>query len=54
MAPRSRTSAGILMFRRRRETIEFFLAHPGGPLFVHKDKGHWTIPKAKPRRAKTY
>jgi predicted NUDIX family NTP pyrophosphohydrolase len=47
MSPRSRTSAGILMFRRRGDKIEFLLAHPGGPLFVHKDDGHWTIPKGE-------
>ena len=47
MSPRSRTSAGILMFRRRDDKIEFLLAHPGGPLFVRKDNGHWTIPKGE-------
>ena len=47
MSARSRTSAGLLMFRRRGDTVEFLLAHPGGPLFVHKDKGHWTIPKGE-------
>jgi predicted NUDIX family NTP pyrophosphohydrolase len=47
MSPRSRTSAGILMFRRRGDKIEFLLAHPGGPHFVQKDKGHWTIPKGE-------
>ena len=47
MSPRSRISAGILMFRRRGDKIEFLLAHPGGPLFVHKDNGHWTIPKGE-------
>ena len=47
MSPRSRISAGILMFRRRGDRIEFLLAHPGGPHFVHKDKGHWTIPKGE-------
>jgi len=35
------------MFRRRGNEIEFLLAHPGGPFFVHKDKGHWTIPKGE-------
>jgi predicted NUDIX family NTP pyrophosphohydrolase len=35
------------MFRRRGAKIEFLLAHPGGPLFVHKDQGHWTIPKGE-------
>jgi predicted NUDIX family NTP pyrophosphohydrolase len=24
-----------------------FLAHPGGPLFVKKDEGAWTIPKGE-------
>jgi predicted NUDIX family NTP pyrophosphohydrolase len=47
MPSRSRISAGLLMFRRRDGEIEFLLAHPGGPLFVHKDKGHWTIPKGE-------
>ncbi|MGH8092025.1 MAG: NUDIX domain-containing protein [Chthoniobacterales bacterium] len=44
---RSRTSAGLLMFRRRGDKVEFLLAHPGGPLFVRKDEGHWTIPKGE-------
>ena len=43
--PRERQiSAGILAFRRRRE-LEILLAHPGGPLWVKKDAGAWTIPK---------
>ena len=37
-------SAGILAFRRRRE-LEILLAHPGGPFWVKKDAGAWTIPK---------
>lgn len=37
-------SAGILLFRRGNE-LEVFLAHPGGPYFVRKDDGIWTIPK---------
>src|SRR4030095_1366719 len=43
----SRTSAGLVMFRRRGGALEVFLAHPGGPLFVNKDDGHWTIPKGE-------
>jgi len=27
--------------------LEVLLAHPGGPFFVHKDAGHWTIPKGE-------
>lgn len=38
-------SAGILGYRKRGETIEFFLVHPGGPFFAKKDEGAWTIPK---------
>ena len=35
------------MYRRLKE-IEFFLVHPGGPYFVKKDQGYWTIPKGEP------
>jgi predicted NUDIX family NTP pyrophosphohydrolase len=44
---RSRTSAGLLMFRRRNNQLEVLLAHPGGPLFARKDDGVWTIPKGE-------
>jgi predicted NUDIX family NTP pyrophosphohydrolase len=46
-SPRSRISAGLLMFRRRNDELEFLLAHPGGPLFARKDEGIWTIPKGE-------
>jgi len=46
-SPRSRISAGLLMFRRRNDQVEVFLAHPGGPLFARKDEGIWTIPKGE-------
>jgi predicted NUDIX family NTP pyrophosphohydrolase len=35
------------MFRRRKGELEFLLAHPGGPFFVQKDLGVWTIPKGE-------
>ena len=35
------------MFRRRNNELEVLLAHPGGPLFAHKDDGVWTIPKGE-------
>jgi len=38
-------SAGILLFRRRGSDLEVFLVHPGGPYWVHRDKGAWSIPK---------
>lgn len=40
-------SAGILLFRRRDGALEVLLAHPGGPLWAHKDLGAWTIPKGQ-------
>ncbi|RQP18499.1 NUDIX domain-containing protein [Parapedobacter defluvii] len=40
-------SAGILLFRRIGRGIQFFLVHPGGPFFVRKDAGAWTIPKGE-------
>ncbi len=42
-----RTSAGILLWRRRDGRLEVLLAHPGGPLWAKKDHGHWTIPKGE-------
>jgi predicted NUDIX family NTP pyrophosphohydrolase len=38
-----RVSAGILLWRRDRGELEVLLAHMGGPLWVKKDRGHWTI-----------
>lgn len=43
-----RVSAGILLFRRTNPGFEVLLAHPGGPLFEGRDRGHWTIPKGEP------
>ncbi|MGZ3881700.1 MAG: NUDIX domain-containing protein [Flavisolibacter sp.] len=42
-----KTSAGIVLFRRRAEDIEVFLVHPGGPFWKGKDKGVWSIPKGE-------
>ena len=42
-----RTSGGILLWRRRDGELEVLLAHPGGPHWVRKDHGHWTIPKGE-------
>lgn len=38
-------SAGVLMYRRRGPALEYFLVHPGGPLWAKKDEGFWSIPK---------
>ena len=43
-----RVSAGILLFRRSLAGLEVLLAHPGGPFFDGRDRGHWTIPKGEP------
>ncbi|MGI8891580.1 MAG: NUDIX hydrolase [Chthoniobacterales bacterium] len=45
---RPRTSAGLLMFRRKEGQLEVLLAHPGGPYSARKDDGFWTIPKGEP------
>lgn len=48
MADKSgRTSAGILLWRRREGRLEVLLAHQGGPFWATKDLGHWTIPKGE-------
>ena len=46
-ASRSRTSAGILLFRRTPGGVEVLLGHPGGPYFEGKDVGAWSIPKGQ-------
>ena len=43
--PMAKVSAGLLMWRRRNEVVEFLLAHPGGPYFARRDAGTWTLPK---------
>jgi predicted NUDIX family NTP pyrophosphohydrolase len=40
-------SAGLLLYRRRGESIEVFLVHPGGPFWARKDMGAWSIPKGE-------
>lgn len=41
----SKISAGLLLFRRRGQGLEYFLVHPGGPYFANKHEGVWTAPK---------
>jgi len=40
-----KSSAGILLYRRKEGGLEVFLVHPGGPFWVKKDDGAWSIPK---------
>lgn len=35
------------MYRRSGTAIEVFLVHPGGPFWIKKDKGAWTVPKGE-------
>lgn len=48
MDKRKNISAGLLMYRQADDELAFFLAHPGGPYFIGKDEGWWTIPKGLP------
>jgi predicted NUDIX family NTP pyrophosphohydrolase len=40
-------SAGILLYRRPPSGVEVLLGHPGGPYYVKKDDGVWSIPKGE-------
>jgi predicted NUDIX family NTP pyrophosphohydrolase len=41
------SSAGILMYRDTRKSLEVLLVHPGGPFWRNKDEGAWSIPKGE-------
>jgi predicted NUDIX family NTP pyrophosphohydrolase len=40
-------SAGLLLYRVRDTQPEVLLVHPGGPFWVNKDAGAWTVPKGE-------
>lgn len=40
-------SAGLLLYRKNTGSLEVFLVHPGGPFWVKKDLGAWSIPKGE-------
>jgi predicted NUDIX family NTP pyrophosphohydrolase len=43
-----RRSAGILLYRRPAPgSVEVLIAHPGGPAWVNRDAGAWSIPKGE-------
>jgi predicted NUDIX family NTP pyrophosphohydrolase len=42
-----KTSAAVLLYRRRRHEVEVLLVHPGGPFWAKKDLGAWSIPKGE-------
>lgn len=41
------TSAGIVLYRRGRAGMEVLLGHPGGPFYVRKDEGAWSVCKGE-------
>jgi predicted NUDIX family NTP pyrophosphohydrolase len=43
----SRTSAGLLMYRKQGGNLQVLLVHPGGPFWRNKDTGAWSIPKGE-------
>jgi predicted NUDIX family NTP pyrophosphohydrolase len=47
MTKKSKRSAGLLMYRKRKDELEVLLVHPGGPLWEKKDQGAWTVPKGE-------
>ena len=42
-----KTSAGILLYKRKNNVLQVFLVHPGGPFFAKKDAGAWSVPKGE-------
>jgi predicted NUDIX family NTP pyrophosphohydrolase len=43
----TRRSAGLLLHRGHAEEVEVLLVHPGGPAWVGRDVGAWSIPKGE-------
>lgn len=42
-----KTSAGILLYRKRAGCLEVLLVHPGGPFWARKDFEAWSIAKGE-------
>ncbi|MFS4428081.1 NUDIX hydrolase [Chryseobacterium sp. S90] len=40
-------STGILLFKKDKDSLYYFLVHPGGPFWKNKDLGAWSIPKGE-------
>lgn len=38
-------AAGILLYKRDPAGFKVLLIHPGGPFYVRKDEGIWSVPK---------
>ena len=42
-----RTSAGVLLYRRRGSGLEVLIGHMGGPFWARKDDAAWSVPKGE-------
>jgi predicted NUDIX family NTP pyrophosphohydrolase len=42
-----RTSAGLLLYRRRDTGVEVLIGHMGGPFWARKDDAAWSVPKGE-------
>ena len=43
----TKSSAGLLLYRKNETDWEVLLVHPGGPFWAKKDLGAWSIPKGE-------
>lgn len=43
----SKTSAGVLLYRRRDSGVEVLIGHMGGPFWARKDDAAWSVPKGE-------
>jgi len=43
----AKQSAGVLLYRKISDQLQVFLVHPGGPFYINKDNGSWSIPKGE-------
>jgi predicted NUDIX family NTP pyrophosphohydrolase len=42
-----KTSAGLLPYYIDKDQLQVMLVHPGGPFYVKKDDGAWSVPKGE-------
>jgi predicted NUDIX family NTP pyrophosphohydrolase len=42
-----KTSAGLLLYRRRGPDVEVLIGHMGGPFWARKDEAAWSVPKGE-------
>lgn len=46
-------SAGCLMYRVDQGVLEVLLGHPGGPYYLERDEGVWSLPKGRAEHGET-